>query len=177
MISTTIGQKLPQPLLELCQNKLGDADMGAVLHTLTGNELMVLLKIDSPAPTELKELGDEFTVTLFIAGYVPFLVFTYKTFYFELPITDPSLIAHRNNTAFLYAVDENYRVLHSSVLGLPVWMIEKIYNVLNNGPYKSIEERNKQGSKIMELVGTLEMIRLGKSYRMRGANAVSSVAT
>jgi len=163
MMHLSTGKALPQPLGDLYDKTLFYVEDGAILYTLTGNELLLLCKLTDASKEEIDAFGGDIKVTLFTKEYIPFLLFTFEGFGFDVHVSDLSIL-DGGNTLFICAVEGKDRaIISQSVVGLPEWMIQKIRNILSNTPYDSIDDLNLRAQDIFDLVDRNEMMELGKS--------------
>lgn len=130
---------------------------------MTGNELLLLCKMTNASQGEIDAFAGDIKITLFIKEYIPFLLFTFNGFCFDVHVSDLSIL-EGDNALFICVVEgKDKTIISQSVAGLPEWMIQKIRNILLNTPYDSIVDLNLRAQDIFDLVNRNEMIALGKS--------------
>lgn len=167
MTHLQVGAPLPGELKTYYDRYLAPVPDTSILCSISGRELTLLTKLTNATQSEIEQLSGEIYVTLFVHEYVPFLLFTYKTFYFDVAVTDPDIISG-DNTLFIYAVEgSNDKILSLSSVGLPMAFIEKIQNILANNPHKDAFARNDVANKTFNLINRADMVKLGKSVLIR----------
>jgi len=170
MMHLATGKPLPKTIDELYSKTLSSVENAAILYTLTGNELLLLCKMTNASQREIDALAGDIKVTLFVKEYIPFLLFTFEGFYFDVHVSDLSILGDGNGLFICGVEGKDKTIIAQSVAGLPEWMIKKIKNILLNTPYDSVVDLNLRAQYIFDLINRDEMIALGKSEMIVSLN-------
>lgn len=170
MMHMATGKPLPKTINELYNKTLSHAGDAAILYTLTGNELLLLCKMTDASQREIDAFAGDIKVTLFIKEYIPFLLFTFDGFSFDVRVSELSILESGNGLLICAVEGRDKTIIAQSVVGLPEWMIKKAKNILLNTPYDSVSDLNQRAQDIFELVNRDEMIALGKSEMIISPN-------